>query len=381
MSSFARTDTSILSQWWWTVDRWILGAAIALILFGILMSFAASPAYAERMGFETYIFVRKHFIFLPAAIILMIGMSTLSVRNIRRVALAIFLLSVLGIIATLLFGAERNGAQRWISLAGMSLQPSEFLKPALVIVMAWMFAEQNRGSGVPGYWIACGLWAGAVLLLMAQPDFGQTVLLTATFGVMFFVSGMPRILIVMSGAVMALGTMLAYMFVPHVTNRIDRFLDPASGDTYQVDKAVDAFLLGGLLGQGPGEGEIKRILPDAHTDYIFAVVGEEFGGIVCLLLVGLFAFIVLRGLARVFVSEDNFVQIAAFGLIFLFGMQAAINMAVSLDLLPSKGMTLPFISYGGSSLLAVSLTVGMLLALLRKRAGIGIGGVSVGRGE
>jgi cell division protein FtsW len=311
----------------------------------------------------------------------MIGMSTLSVRNIRRVALAIFLLSVLGIIATLLFGAERNGAQRWISVAGMSLQPSEFLKPALVIVMAWMFAEQNRGSGVPGYWIACGLWAGAVLLLMAQPDFGQTVLLTATFGVMFFVSGMPRILIVMSGAVMALGTMLAYMFVPHVTNRIDRFLNPASGDNYQVDKAVDAFSRGGLLGQGPGEGEVKRVLPDAHTDYIFAVVGEEFGGIVCLLLVGLFAFIVLRGLARVFVSEDNFVQIAAFGLIFLFGMQAAINMGVSLDLLPSKGMTLPFISYGGSSLLAVSLTVGMLLALLRKRAGIGIGGVSVGRGE
>lgn len=379
MSSFARTDTSILGQWWWTVDRWIMGAIGVLIVIGTLLTLAASPPVAERINMDSYFFVKKHLMMLPLGLILLFGVSMVSPTMVKRLSVGLLLFALLLMVLTLTIGEERNGAQRWLSIAGMSLQPSEFLKPSLIVFAAWMFSEQNRGTGVPGTLIALFTWALCVGMLAMQPDFGQAFLLTVVIGAMFFIAGMPMILVlglVLAGAV---GGVFAYIFVPHVTSRIDRFLDPASGDTFQVTTAINAFLQGGLFGRGPGEGTVKRILPDAHTDYIFAVVGEEFGMIACLLLVTLFAFIVLRGLARAFAAEDHFVQLATSGLIFLFGLQACINMAVNLNLLPSKGMTLPFISYGGSSLLALSLTAGMILALLRKRPGVAIGGASVGR--
>lgn len=379
MSSFARTDTSILGQWWWTVDRWILGAIGALIIIGTLLTLAASPPVAERINMDSYFFVKKHLMMLPFGLIILFGMSMASPNIVKRLSVGLFIGALILMVLTLTIGEERNGAQRWLSLGGMSLQPSEFLKPALIVFAAWMFSEQNRDSGVPGNLIALCAWAGSVGMLVMQPDFGQAFLLTVVIGGMFFVAGMPMILVGGLLAAGVVGGVFAYMYVPHVTSRIDRFLDPASGDTFQVNTAINAFLQGGPFGRGPGEGTVKRILPDAHTDYIFAVVGEEFGTIACLLLVGLFAFVVLRGLARAFAAEDHFVQLAASGLIFLFGLQAAINMAVNLNLLPSKGMTLPFISYGGSSLLALSLTAGMILALLRKRPGVAIGGASVGR--
>ena len=379
MSSFARTDTSILGQWWWTVDRWILGAIGALIIIGTLLTLAASPPVAERINMDSYFFVKKHLMMLPIGLTILFGMSMASPNIVKRLSVGLFIGALILMVLTLTIGEERNGAQRWLSLGGMSLQPSEFLKPTLIVFAAWMFSEQNRDSGVPGNLIALCAWAGSVGMLAMQPDFGQAFLLTVVIGGMFFVAGMPMVLVGGLLAVGAVGGVFAYMYVPHVTSRIDRFLDPASGDTFQVNTAINAFLQGGPFGRGPGEGTVKRILPDAHTDYIFAVVGEEFGTIACLLLVGLFAFIVLRGLARAFAAEDHFVQLAASGLIFLFGLQAVINMAVNLNLLPSKGMTLPFISYGGSSLLALSLTAGMILALLRKRPGVAIGGASVGR--
>lgn len=381
MSSFARTDTSILGQWWWTVDRWILGAVGALIVIGTLLTLAASPPVAERINVDSYFFVKKHLMMLPFGLIIMFAMSMATPAIVRRFATGLFVGALILMVLTLTIGEERNGAQRWLSLGGMSLQPSEFLKPGLIVFAAWMFSEQNRASGVPGNLIAIIAWSVSVGILVMQPDFGQAFLLTVVLGGVFFIAGMPMILV---GGLLAVGTVggvLAYMFEPHVTSRIDRFLDPASGDTFQVTSAINAFVQGGLFGRGPGEGTVKRILPDAHTDYIFAVVGEEFGMIACLLLVCLFGFIVLRGLARAFAAEDHFVQLAASGLLFLFGLQAVINMAVNLNLLPSKGMTLPFISYGGSSLLALSITAGMILALLRKRPGVAIGGASVGRSQ
>lgn len=377
MSSFARTDTSILGQWWWTVDRWIMGAIGALIIIGTLLTLAASPPVAERINADSYFFVKKHLMMLPFGLLIMFALSMGTPAMVRRIATGLFIVSLILMVLTLTIGEERNGAQRWLSLGGMSLQPSEFLKPGLIVFAAWMFSEQNRESGVPGNLIAIIAWALSAGMLVMQPDFGQAFLLTVVLGGVFFVAGMPLVLVGGLLAVGAVGGVLAYMFEPHVTSRIDRFLDPASGDTFQITTAINAFLQGGLFGRGPGEGTVKRILPDAHTDYIFAVVGEEFGMIACLLLVGLFAFIVLRGLARAFAAEDHFVQLAASGLLFLFGLQAVINMAVNLNLLPSKGMTLPFISYGGSSLLALSVTAGMILALLRKRPGIAIGGASV----
>ncbi|MDO9459373.1 MAG: putative lipid II flippase FtsW [Alphaproteobacteria bacterium] len=379
MSSFTRTDTSILGQWWWTVDRWILGAIGSLILIGTLLTLAASPPVAERINVDSYFFVKKHLMMLPLALTILFATSMVSPNNVKRMAVGLFIGALAMMVLTLTIGEERNGAQRWLSLAGMSLQPSEFMKPALIVFAAWMFSEQNRNSGVPGNLIALSAWAISIGMLAMQPDFGQAFLLTVVIGAMFFVAGMPMLLVGGLLGAGVVGGVFAYMYVPHVTSRIDRFLDPSSGDTFQVTTAMNAFMQGGPFGRGPGEGTVKRILPDAHTDYIFAVVGEEFGMIACLLLVGLFAFIVLRGLARAFAAEDHFVQLAASGLIFLFGLQAAINMAVNLNLLPSKGMTLPFISYGGSSLLALSLTAGMILALLRKRPGVAIGGASVGR--
>lgn len=377
MSSFARTDTSILGEWWWTVDRWILGAIAALIVIGTLLTLAASPPVAERINAGSYYFVKKHLMLLPVGLILLLGISLAMPAAIKRLAVGLFIFSLVMMVLTLVIGEERNGAQRWLSIAGMSIQPSEFLKPSLIVFAAWMFTEQNRGSGAPGKLIAISAWAVSVGLLALQPDFGQAFLVTMVFAGVFFIAGMPMMLV--AGLLMAgsIGGVMAYFMVPHVASRIDRFLDPSSGDTFQVSTAINAFMQGGLFGRGPGEGTVKRILPDAHTDYIFAVVGEEFGMIACLLLACLFGFIVLRGLARAFAAEDHFVQLAASGLIFLFGLQAVINMAVNLNLLPSKGMTLPFISYGGSSLLALSITTGMLLALLRKRPGVALGGASV----
>jgi cell division protein FtsW len=369
MTSFARTDTSLMGRWWWTVDRWTLLALIALMGFGALLMLAASPAAAERIGLQSFQLAGRQIVLLPFAAALLIAMSLATPRWVRRLACLGLVASLGLLVLTLVAGAEIKGATRWISLGGFSLQPSEFAKPCFAVVSAWLFSLDREETGIPGARIAIGLWLAVVSLLLLQPDVGQAVLLTAIWGTQLFLAGLPLAWIAGFAVVGAGGLVAAYFALPHVTARVDSFFDPAAGDRYQVNRSLEAFVNGGLLGRGPGEGTVKAQLPDAHSDFIFAVAGEEMGLIACLIILGLFAFVVLRGFARLLGENSFFVMLAASGLLVQFGLQAFINMASTLHLMPTKGMTLPFLSYGGSSLMALALGMGMLLALTRRRVG------------
>ncbi len=367
-----RADTSIIGRWWWTVDRWMLVALFALSVAGILMVMAASPAVAERLGFESFHFVRRQFIFLIPALAIMIVVSLLSPLAVRRIAMAGLLLTLLGLLATTVVGHEVNGATRWIKLGPLLMQPSEFVKPTLAVVTAWVIAERQKNEEFPGYSIAGGLLLAVLAFLVAQPDFGMAVVVGTVFFAQLFMGGMPMTWVAVLVVIGLGGMSLAYMLLPHVASRIDRFLDPTSGDSYQVDKSIEAFVNGGVFGRGPGEGVVKLVLPDAHSDFIFAVVGEEFGLFAGLTIVAVFAFVVLRGFYRMLQERNVFILLATGGLLVQFGAQAIVNMGVNTRLLPAKGMTLPFISYGGSSLFALALTMGMVLALTRRRSGRGL---------
>lgn len=369
MSSFARTDTSLLGRWWWTVDRWTLLSLIALMGFGAVLMLAASPAAAERIGLQSFQLASRQIVLLPFAAALLIGMSLAPPRWVRRLACFGLLGSMLLLVLTLIAGPEIKGATRWISLGGISLQPSEFAKPCFAVVSAWLFSLDREETGIHGAKVAVGLWVVMVTLLLLQPDVGQAVLLSAIWGTQLFLAGLPLAWIAILAVVGASGLVAAYFALPHVTARIDSFFDPAAGDRYQINRSLEAFVNGGLLGRGPGEGTVKAQLPDAHSDFIFAVAGEEMGLIACLIILGLFAFVVLRGFARLLPETSLFVMLAASGLLVQFGLQAFINMASTLHLMPTKGMTLPFLSYGGSSLMALALGMGMLLALTRRRVG------------
>jgi len=362
----SRTDRSFLAEWWRTIDRPLLGVILLLMLTGFLLSFAASPPVAERIGLSADHFTIRHGIFLVPSLILLLGLSTLTPKQVRRVAFILFAIAIPLMLVTLFIGAEVKGARRWIHLAGFSLQPSEFVKPAFVVITAWLFAENTRRPEIPGNLFSIILFGIVGSLLVAQPDFGQTMLIGIVWGALFFMAGMPWVWII-ALAVCAIGGMAsAYIFFPHVAGRIDRFIT-GEGDNFQVETGREAIVTGGWLGQGPGEGTVKRYLPDSHTDFTFAVAAEEFGIIACLVLVGVFGFIVLRVLSRALQERDAYVRLAASGLVILFGIQSMINMMVTLQLMPAKGMTLPFISYGGSSLLAMSVVMGFVLALTRRR--------------
>ncbi len=371
MMSFARTDRSELSLWWWTVDRWSLAALIALMGFGAVLLLAASPAAGGRIGLDSFHLAQRQLMLLPLALGLMVGVSLMSPRGLRRIAVIGFVAAILLCALTLLVGPEIKGARRWISLAGLSLQPSEFLKPCFAIVTAWLFAIDKDQDSPRAMSLAVGLWLLAAGLLLLQPDVGQVFVLSAVWGLQFFLAGLPWLWVIGLGLGGLAALVAAYFTLPHVTARIDSFLDPAAGDRYQIDRSIEAFANGGLLGRGPGEGTIKSHLPDSHSDFIFAVAGEELGVIACLIIVGLFAFVVLRGFTRILQDNNLFTLLAASGLLAQFGLQALINMGSTLHLMPTKGMTLPFISYGGSSLLALSLSMGMLLSLTRRRRGFG----------
>lgn len=363
----SRAERTRFANWWWTVDRLMLAAIAVLMLAGIVLSLAASPPVATRIGLDAFHFVNRHVMFLAPAFAVMIAMSFLSPRHIRRLALAVFIVCLALTAATLVFGAEVKGARRWIVLAGINIQPSEFVKPAFVILISWLFAESTRKADMPANTIALTLLISVVALLVLQPDFGQTMLIALVWGALFFMAGMRMIWVAGLGGAAAAGLAGAYFFVPHVTKRINRFMDPASGDTFQVSNAIESFVRGGWFGRGPGEGTVKRILPDSHADFVFAVAAEEFGIVLCLALVALFAFVVIRALQHAFRDQDPFTRFASAGLAILFGTQSAINMAVNLHLIPAKGMTLPFISYGGSSMISLAYGMGMLLALTRER--------------
>jgi cell division protein FtsW len=363
----SRAERTPFAAWWWTVDRLMLAALATLMLAGIVLSLAASPPVAVRLGLDAFHFVNRHVMYTAPALLVLIATSFLSPRQVRRAALAVFIVSVGLAVATLFVGPEVKGARRWITVLGISIQASEFLKPAFVVLIAWLFAESTRKPDMPANAMAITLLLLTITLLVLQPDFGQTMLLALVWGALFFLAGMRLIWVAGLGGVAIIGLTGAYFTVPHVAGRIKRFLDPSSGDTFQIDNAIESFVRGGWFGRGPGEGTVKRILPDSHTDFVFAVAAEEFGIVLCLVLVALFAFIIIRALASAWRDDDPFTRFAVAGLAFLFGMQSAINMAVNIHLIPAKGMTLPFISYGGSSLISLAYGMGMLLALTRER--------------
>ncbi|EAS51518.1 cell division protein FtsW [Aurantimonas manganoxydans SI85-9A1] len=362
----SRIKRGVISDWWWGVDRWFLAAFLTLLVGGLVLSFAASPPVAERIGLEPFHFVKRHAVFLIPSALVMFGCSLLSPRGVRRAALIMLAVSMGLMVLALFFGTEIKGARRWIDLGPLNLQPSEFMKPAFVVICAWLFAENQRRPEIPGNLFALILLLVAVALLVAQPDLGQTILVAGAWGGLFFMAGLSWLWIAVLGGIGAGGALLAYVAFPHVASRIDRFLT-GEGDTFQTDTAREAIMRGGWLGQGPGEGTVKRMLPDSHTDFAFSVLAEEFGIVTCALLAAIFAFIVIRGLQVALVQRDVFNRLAIAGLVLLFGLQSIINMAVNLQLMPAKGMTLPFISYGGSSMLAVAVSAGFILALTRRR--------------
>ena len=366
MAQRSRLDTSPVATWWWTVDRWFLAAFLSLMGLGIVLSFAASPAVALRIGLDPFHFATRQIIFTIPALGVMLAVSFLESRQIRRMALILLGVMLVLMVAVLYVGVEVKGARRWVSLAGLSIQPSEFLKPAFVIVCAWLFAEHKRQPDIPGNLFAMILLTVVISLLVAQPDFGQTMLVLGTWGVMFFMAGLSWVWIVMLGAAGIGGVFAAYTVFPHVAGRIDRFMT-GEGDTFQVDMGREAIINGGWFGVGPGEGTFKRVIPDSHADFVFSVAGEEFGIALCFVIMGIFAFIVLRGLNTALKEHDDFTRYAVGGLVTVFGLQSAINMCVNLQLIPAKGMTLPFISYGGSSQIAIAVSMGMVLALTRKK--------------
>jgi cell division protein FtsW len=365
--NFARIDQSPAARWWWTVDGWSLAALGALIGFGVVLSLAASPPVAERIGYDELHFVRRHLAMLPLALGLMFLISLQPPRTIRRMAVIGFAIALVLLALTLVSGVEIKGARRWISLPGLSVQPSEFVKPTFAVIAAWLFAEQKLRPGFPGNLISIALFLCVCGMLIKQPDIGMAAVVAIVWFAQFSMAGL-RLYWVAVGGLAGLGGLAgAYFYLPHVRVRIDHFLDPAAGDSYQVNRSIEAFANGGLWGRGPGEGQVKDFLPDAHADFVFAVAGEEFGLVVCLAVIGLFAFIVLRGLSRLLQEGDLFALLAATGLLTQFGLQASINMASSLHLIPTKGMTLPFLSYGGSSMLALGLGMGMMFGLTRRR--------------
>jgi cell division protein FtsW len=369
MIGLRRTDNTLIGRWWWTVDRWALAAVALLIAIGAVLTLAASPSVAARVGLPSFHFVQRQFLLLMPALGLMFAVSLLNPRGVRRLACLGFALSLAAMAATLALGTEIKGAQRWLDIGGLSVQPSEFVKPTFAVLLGQLLAEWRKGEGFPGAWLGGALCAVVVALLLAQPDVGMALLVLAVWFAELFLAGMPMALVGISLVAAVAGSIGAYIAFPHVANRIDRFLDPVGRDTYQIDRAMEAFAIGGLTGRGPGEGAVKNVLPDAHSDFIFAVAGEEFGLWLCLAIIGVFGFIVLKSLSRLLRENDLFVVFAAGGLIAQFGLQAVINIGVSLRLLPTKGMTLPFISYGGSSLLALALAMGMILSLTRARPG------------
>jgi cell division protein FtsW len=364
-----RRNTTALGRWWWTIDRTTFFCMMALICIGFFLVMAGSPPVARRIGLPEFYFVSRHQMFLAISVVVLIAVSMLNDARIRQIAFIGFAISLVLLLLLPFIGYENKAAVRWLRLGGMSIQPSEFMKPCFAVMLAAVFARGLADGRFPAYRLAISAYALVAFLLIIQPDFGMTVTVTGMFGIQFFLAGMPFIWVVGMAFLGAGGALAAYHALPHVASRIDRFLDPTSGDNYQVDKSLEAFQSGGWFGRGPGEGQVKQHIPDSHTDFIFAVAGEEFGMLFCLAIVVLFAIIVVRGFLNLGRDQDPFRMLAAAGLLAMFGIQSLVNMGVAVNLLPAKGMTLPFLSYGGSSLIAMAGGMGMLLALTRKRFG------------
>ncbi|WND01593.1 putative lipid II flippase FtsW [Temperatibacter marinus] len=366
MISFSRADNSVVSRWWFEVDRWILVLILMLSGIGVWLTFSASTSVAENIGFTSFHFATRQIVFLSLGLLVTIIVSMMSVKMIRRLAIIALPLCIGLIVITLLIGPEIKGSTRWLRVAGFSLQPSEFLKPVFFICTAWLLSSKFTDQAMPAKRLATFLYLTVAALLIMQPDFGQTFLIGLVFLGQLIIAGLSLAWVATAALAGISALVIGYIFVPHVTKRIDKFVDPTSGDNYQTHRALEAFKEGGLIGKGPGEGTVKMNLPDAHTDYIFAVMGEEFGALACIVLLLLISGIVLRVFAHLRQEEDPFKMLALSGLVMQFALQSSINIAVNLNLIPSKGMTLPFVSYGGSSMLALAAGMGVILAFSRR---------------
>lgn len=370
MRRVSRVDNSLFARWWWSVDRPGLAILGLIITIGIIVLLAAGPAASARIGgISQFHFPIRQLVFLAPALLVAFGVSLLPPLHARRLGVIIFFGGLALMLLTLLVSGEIKGAQRWLDLGPASLQPSEFAKPGFVIAAAWMLAEGARDPKFPGGALAMGLYVVFALLLLLQPDFGQWALITAVWALMFFIAGWSWMWIVMLGVAGTGALTAGYYLSDHVAQRIDGFFNPASAETYQVDRSLDAIANGGLIGRGDS-APMKGSLPDAHADFIFAVAGEEFGFILCAVIILLFAVFVVRAFVIASGLRSIFAQCAVSGLAAMVGFQAIINIGVALRALPAKGMTLPFISYGGSSLVATALTVGLIFALMREHHGV-----------
>jgi cell division protein FtsW len=339
---------------------------LAIILLGIWLVFAASPAVAMRIKLDTFYFLTRHLMILVPTLLVMLILSMQSVRTLKTICLAGFFVALGLTIATLFIGIEIKGATRWLQFPGFSVQPSEFLKPLFAVVIAMIFAKQQEIPRFPAPALAVITLGVSLGVLALQPDMGMSAVLFVSWIGQFILAGLPWVLVGGFAAAGIIGALAAYTFLPHFSARIDKFLDPSSGDTYQIQKATEAFNNGGWMGTGPAEGTVKMQIPDAHADFIFAVAGEELGLITCSIIVLLFAFIVLRGFQRAGQQKDMFVLLAIGGIMMQFGLQTLVNLGSTLHLIPTKGMTLPFVSYGGSSLVALAIGMGVVLALTRQ---------------
>ncbi|MEM7632646.1 MAG: putative lipid II flippase FtsW [Pseudomonadota bacterium] len=358
----------ILPKWWRTVDKWSLTCVLILFSIGLLLGLAASVPLAEKNGFGPFHYVTRQAFFGGLAIVVMIITSMMSPTLVRRLAVLGFLVAFVGLALLPIFGTDfGKGAVRWYSLGFAAIQPSEFLKPGFVVAAAWMLAASQDINGPPGRIWSFALCISIVLMLALQPDFGQACLVLFGWGVMYFVAGAPMLLLVGMAGLVILGGSLAYSNSEHFARRIDGFLSPDVDPRTQLGYATNAIQEGGLFGVGVGEGQVKWSLPDAHTDFIIAVAAEEYGLVLVLCIIALYTGIVVRSLIRLMRERDTFIRLAGTGLACMFAVQAMINMGVAVRLLPAKGMTLPFVSYGGSSVIASGIAVGMLLAFTRTR--------------
>jgi cell division protein FtsW len=364
-----RYNKNFLNSWWNNIDRVIFGIVLALLFLGSVFVATASTGVAERIGIEQFYFVKRQIVYVIIAFLAIFIISNISSQHIIKSSFIGFAVFLLLMTLVLLLGDDIKGAKRWISLAGISIQPSEFIKPFFIIITGWVLSKRFNHRDIPVFKISFLLYLLVIGLLVLQPDMGMVITVTCVWMGQLFLAGISLYFIFFIIVFGIAGLISAYILFSHVAQRINNFLDPGKSENYQIKKSIEAFVNGGLYGRGPGEGIIKQHIPDSHSDFIFSVIGEEFGLIVCIIVTSLYLALILRGLQQVIRRKDPFIILTVSGLLMQFGMQAFVNIGVTLHILPTKGMTLPFISYGGSSIIAIALSIGYILALTKKRYG------------